>query len=290
MKNKNIVQSSIEPSKEDLWFKEGDIKYFGTNGWDSITDNADRKELETKVDELDKEMGEVKADLLKAGSTGGIVELSIGDTAAVKKANLEKLAKVQSSDHTFITHIDYGFGSADWLPTVGGSALISTADGHEVYYKINKDGSVVKDDTYIKPDTNDVVTFESNIFASSSTYQMTDEVYNKVIKASVIRIKADDGRYESYFWRASRLEYQAIPFTTAALKYTYFYTIEVDKGLKQLVQKTNARDSTDSAATKTERGSVKAAVNVADVTDSANLMGAFNQLLANLRAAGIIIA
>lgn len=284
-----IVESTTAPPINCLWVCGDDIKYFINGEWFSILNNKDRQELETKVDDLDKEVGQIKNELSVFGSKKGAIELEIGDSETIKSSNLKKLQQIQSVNHAFFTHIDYGFGSADWLPTIGGSALISTADGHEVYYKINKDGSVIRDDSYLKPDTNDVFTLDKNPFSNGSTYQLTDEEYNRVIKASVIRIKSDDGRYDSYFWRASRLEYQTIPHTTAAIKYTYFDTITIDRGLKQLVQSINLRDRTDSAATKTERGSVKAAVNVADVTDNDNLVGAFNQLLVNLRNAGIII-
>lgn len=43
-------------------------------------------------------------------------------------------------------------------------------------------------------------------------------------------------------------------------------------------------------ASKTSPGLVKACTNIADVTDSANLMGAFNNLLKQMRAAGMMIS
>jgi len=53
MKNKNIVQSSVEPNKEDLWFNKGDIKYYGSKGWKSITDTVESESLEGKVATLE---------------------------------------------------------------------------------------------------------------------------------------------------------------------------------------------------------------------------------------------
>lgn len=43
-------------------------------------------------------------------------------------------------------------------------------------------------------------------------------------------------------------------------------------------------------ATKTTPGVVKACTNIADVTDTANLMGAFNNLLKQMRDAGMMIS
>lgn len=36
MRKLNIWQSPVEPDKNNLWFKDRDIKYFGPNGWESI--------------------------------------------------------------------------------------------------------------------------------------------------------------------------------------------------------------------------------------------------------------
>ena len=59
-----------------------------------------RKELEEKVDSLDKEMGEVKKDLSIFGSEQGVVELEIGDSDEIKANNLKKLQSIQTNDHT----------------------------------------------------------------------------------------------------------------------------------------------------------------------------------------------
>ena len=50
-----------------------------------------------------------------------------------------------------------------------------------------------------------------------------------------------------------------------------------------------AKPIKNNIATKTEPGIVKACTNIADVTDTANLMGAFNNLLKQMRAAGMMI-
>lgn len=65
---------------------------------------------------------------------------------------------VQSNDHTFFTDINYGYGTASWLPSTGGNALIITDEGHAVKYSISIDGEVskiseftLKDNSYTLP-------------------------------------------------------------------------------------------------------------------------------------------
>lgn len=105
-------------------------------------------ELETKVDDIDKEIGAVKTDITNLGikindfvNTNEIVELTIGNDDETKAANIAKLGDTQ---HTFFTSINYGYGTASWLPTDGGNAFIITDEGHAVTYKIAKDGAVTK--------------------------------------------------------------------------------------------------------------------------------------------------
>lgn len=101
----------------------------------------DRTELETKVDDIDKEVGAIKTKLNGFIDSNEIVELAIGNDAATKAANIAKLGDTQ---HTFFTSINYGYGTASWLPTDGGNAFIITNEGHAVTYKIAKDGAVTK--------------------------------------------------------------------------------------------------------------------------------------------------
>lgn len=105
-------------------------------------------ELETKVDDIDKEIGTVKSDIADLGvkvndfiNASEIVELAIGNDDATKAANIVKLGDTQ---HTFFTSINYGYGTASWLPTDGGNAFIITDEGHAVTYKISTDGAVTK--------------------------------------------------------------------------------------------------------------------------------------------------
>lgn len=101
----------------------------------------DRTELETKVDDIDKEVGAIKTKLNDFIDSNEIVKLAIGNDVATKAANIAKLGDTQ---HTFFASINYGYGTASWLPTDGGNAFIITDEGHAVTYKISTDGAVTK--------------------------------------------------------------------------------------------------------------------------------------------------
>lgn len=156
-----IIESTIvAPPTNCLWIKGNDALYFTNGKWVSLLseDTADRVELGTKVDDLDKEVGQIKKELSIFGSEQGVVALEIGDSAGVKTNNLAKLQSVQTNDRTFFTDINYGYGTASWLPSTGGNALIIINEGHAVKYSISVDGEVsklseftLKDYTYSLP-------------------------------------------------------------------------------------------------------------------------------------------
>lgn len=142
---RDIIEDIKAPSTQSLWLNNGELKVYGTNGWTSLNDTSeDRQELEEKVDSLDKEIGQIKKELSVFGSEQGVVELEIGNSAEIKAANLNKLRTVQSNDHTFFTDINYGYGTASWLPSTGGNAFIITDEGHAVKYSISAEGEVSK--------------------------------------------------------------------------------------------------------------------------------------------------
>ena len=142
---RDIIEDIKAPSTQSLWLNNGELKVYGTKGWTSLNDTSeDRQELEEKVDSLDKEVGQIKKELSVFGSEQGVVELEIGNSAEIKAANLNKLRTIQSNDHTFFTDINYGYGTASWLPSTGGNALIITNEGHAVKYSISVDGEVSK--------------------------------------------------------------------------------------------------------------------------------------------------
>lgn len=156
---RDIIEDIKAPSTQSLWLNNGELKVYGTKGWTSLNDTSeDRQELEEKVDSLDKEVGQIKKELSVFGSEQGVVELEIGNSAEIKAANLNKLRTVQSNDHTFFADINYGYGTALWLPSTGGNALIITDEGHAVKYSISIDGEVskiseftLKDNSYTLP-------------------------------------------------------------------------------------------------------------------------------------------
>ena len=97
-----------------------------------------RKEIQEKLDSLDKEVGNILSNL---GSTLGAVTLEIGNDEGVKTRNLAKL-KTVTSNNSFFTNINYGFGTASWNNNTGGVAFIITTGGTAKPYSINSDGSV----------------------------------------------------------------------------------------------------------------------------------------------------
>lgn len=180
-----------------VWVYGNTAKYYNNGTWTTLGEsNEDRKELEEKVDSLDKEMGEVKKDLSILGSKQDVVELEIGDSNEIKANNLKKLQSIQTNDHTFFTDINYGYGTASWLPATGGTALIITSEGHAVKYTISKDGEVIKGEEFTLKDftselnnkvdkvegkqlsSNDYTTAEKNKLANLQNYTLPTATKN----------------------------------------------------------------------------------------------------------------
>lgn len=151
--NQMVIQPNTPNDNRVLWLNGSNASYYNNGTWVTIGESSeDRRELEEKVDSLDKEMGQVKKDLMVFGSEQGVIDLEIGDSTDIKIANLNKLKSVQSNDHTFFTDINYGYGTASWLPATGGNALIITSEGHAVKYTISKDGEVTKGEEFTLKD------------------------------------------------------------------------------------------------------------------------------------------
>ena len=165
-RRRNIIESSTPPSIDSLWLQKGSIKAFINGQWTSVGSNEmteeEIQELKEKVDSLDKEVGQTPKDIHIINSKITI-ELEIGNTTEIKTKNLNKLQNLQSVDHIFFADIDYGYGAAKWLPTIGGQAFIVTSEGIAVIYNIDKEGAVYKNSTDInlanpKTDLFEVVT------------------------------------------------------------------------------------------------------------------------------------
>lgn len=189
--NQLVVQSDMPNDNNVVWVYGNTAKYYNNGTWTTLGEsNEDRKELKEKVDSLDKEMGEVKKDLSILGSKQDVVELEIGDSNEIKANNLKKLQSIQTNDHTFFTDINYGYGTASWLPATGGTALIITSEGHAVKYTISKDGEVIKGEEFTLKDftselnegkqlsSNDYTTAEKNKLANLQNYTLPTATKN----------------------------------------------------------------------------------------------------------------
>lgn len=63
---RDIVEDIKAPSTQSLWLNNNELKVYGAKGWTSLNDTSeDRKELEEKVDSLDKEIGQIKKEVTK---------------------------------------------------------------------------------------------------------------------------------------------------------------------------------------------------------------------------------
>lgn len=208
--NQLVVQSDMPNDNNVVWVYGNTAKYYNNGTWTTLGEsNEDRKELEEKVDSLDKEMGEVKKDLSILGSKQDVVELEIGDSDEIKANNLKKLQSIQTNDHTFFTDINYGYGTASWLPATGGTALIITSEGHAVKYTISKDGEVTKGEEFTLKDftselnnkvdkvegkqlsTNDYTTAEKNKLANLQNFTLEAATKTKIGGVKAITNIAD---------------------------------------------------------------------------------------------------
>lgn len=200
---RDIVEDIKAPSPQSLWLDKGKLKFFGTKGWASMVGEGDedRKELEEKVDNLDKEVGNIQRDVTVLNSKA-VIELEIGNSESVKANNLAKLQAIQSVDHLFFADIDYGYGAAKWLPTTGGETFIVTSSGRAVIYTIGKDGSVTKASTDIdltNPNTDlfEVVTElpTENISTSKLYCVLSSKVGEENKYTEYAYIKQTDGQF-----------------------------------------------------------------------------------------------
>ena len=178
-RRREIVESQFEPSINSLWLYKKTLKIFINGKWEVLgTDLSPEgvEELKTKVDSIDRELGEVKQDINIINSKV-YVELEIGNSEEVKSRNLAKLKAIQSVDHLFFANIDYGYGTAKWLSTTGGESFIITSTGNAVVYTIDKDGSVVKS---FETDIKNITSVDDTLSDTS-----TNPVQNKVIKQAL---------------------------------------------------------------------------------------------------------
>nr|DAH89408.1 MAG TPA: Head fiber protein [Caudoviricetes sp.] len=132
------------------------------------------------------------------------VPLEIGDSEEIKRANMKILK--ETGNH-FFTAINYGYGVGTYQSGVGGFAHVTTAYGNEVFYDISKDGAVIKNELYIKP--NDPYTV--NLNASDIEVELDDIKSSKVLNAGELIISGPTGLIT--YTRAADSTDSAIYFT-----------------------------------------------------------------------------
>ena len=193
LRKRNIVESTTPPSIDSLWLNKGIAKVFVNGEWVTIAggETPDQKELEEKVDNLDKEVGNIQKDVAVLNSKA-VIELEIGNSESVKANNLTKLQAIQSVDHLFFADIDYGYGAAKWLPTTGGEAFIVTSSGRAVIYNIGKDGSVAKASTDI-----DLTNPNTDLF-EVVTELPTENISTSKIYCVLSSKKGEENKYTEY--------------------------------------------------------------------------------------------
>lgn len=163
-----------------------------------------RKEIQEKLDSLDKEVGNILSSL---GSTLGAVTLEIGNDEGVKARNLAKLKTVTSHD-SFFADINYGFGTASWNDGVGGVAFIITAGGTAKPYSISADGSVSGGiDINLKdPNTDIFIILEDNEELPTNESEIKGKIYCKKNPDST----AGDNQYNEYIYVKSTKKWEKI--------------------------------------------------------------------------------
>ena len=82
MRNVTIVESNVEPNKEHLWFYRGELKWFGPNGWETVTTS----DIEPKyIFKKNSSIESLQFDLAN-GTNGITVEvLSYTESKGIKK-------------------------------------------------------------------------------------------------------------------------------------------------------------------------------------------------------------
>ncbi len=163
-----------------------------------------RKEIQEKLDSLDKEVGNILSSL---GSTLGAVTLEIGNDEGVKSRNLAKLKTVTSHD-SFFADINYGFGTASWNDGVGGVAFIITAGGTAKPYSISADGSVAGGiDVNLKdPNTDVFIVLGDNEELPTNESEIKGKIYCKKNPDST----AGDNQYNEYIYVKSTKKWEKV--------------------------------------------------------------------------------
>lgn len=210
--------------------------------------------------------------------------LEIGDIESVRTYNLETIQKALAvSENHFFCHIDYGFGVATWNPTNGGFAHVTTAYGQEVFYNIGVDGSIIKDEEYIKPNTPYTIVLED----SQIGVMLDDITASAVQRCGEIIINGSTGPIT--YTRSVDSTPAAIHFTSSKKNDTLqvlTYTVS-----NKIFSSAIVSPSIPEATTRT-LGGVKKVQAIADIVASSataeSVAMKLNDVLAALRTAGLL--
>lgn len=162
------------------------------------------QDIQEKINSLDKEIDTILSNL---GSTLGAVTLEVGNDEGVKTRNLAKL-KTVTSNNSFFTNINYGFGTASWNNNTGGVAFIITTGGTAKPYSINVDGSVAGgiDVDLTNPNTEVFVILGDNEELPTNESEIKGKIYCKKNTSST----AEDNKYNEYIYIKSTKKWEKI--------------------------------------------------------------------------------
>lgn len=162
------------------------------------------QDIQEKLNSLDKDVDNILSSL---GSTLGAVTLEVGNDEGIKARNLAKL-KTVTSNNSFFTNINYGFGTASWNNNTGGVAFIITTGGTAKPYSINADGSVsggINVDL-TNPNTEVFVILGDNEELPTNESEIKGKIYCKKNTSST----AEDNKYNEYIYIRSTKKWEKI--------------------------------------------------------------------------------
>lgn len=162
------------------------------------------QDIQEKLNSLDKDVDNILSSL---GSTLGAVTLEVGNDEGIKARNLAKL-KTVTSNNSFFTNINYGFGTASWNNNTGGVAFIITTGGTAKPYSINADGSVAGgiDVDLTNPNTEVFVILGDNEELPTNESEIKGKIYCKKNTSST----AEDNKYNEYIYIRSTKKWEKI--------------------------------------------------------------------------------
>lgn len=273
-KFQGIIESPTPPPINCFWLYNGTSQYITGN---IHTKNHEFGNLGAIVSE-----GVITLTSVFVNYSNAIVELEIGDSNEIKEHNLNNLVQGH-----FFTHLDYGYGVGTFQTKIGGFAHVTTAYGNEVFYSIKDDGSIIKDEDYIKPNEPYTIQLDSNDIGKP----LEDVMASHILNCGEIIVNGVTGP----------VTYTRSVDSTESM--IYFISSKKDNSFQILTYNVSSKTITSAiskytvpAATKSSIGGVKAMTNIADVVNGSTtqdtvdvLVGTVNSLLSQLRAVGLII-